>query len=94
MPNGAVELRFPFLDGVQRGGDTIAGTTYGYLGRYERGAQLSGVPQEQYPYRAVGDSIEWEGTLRPGIGARYDLRMLVYGVDSMRVGGVATLHLP
>ncbi len=93
-PEGGFEQTFVFLDGVQRDTDRIAGTTYGYMGRYERGAQLSGVPENQYPYRSVGDSIEWEGTLRPGVGARYNLRLLVYGMESMRVGGVVTLTLP
>lgn len=93
-PGSGFELTFTFLDGVSRGGDVIAGTTYGYLGRYERGAQLSGVPDNLYPYRSVGDSIEWDGMLRPDVGAEYDLRLLVYGNEGMRVGGTVTLHLP
>jgi hypothetical protein len=88
------ELTFPFIDGVETGGDTIAGTTYGYLGRYERGAQLAGVPDNLYPYRSVGDSIEWEGSLRPGVGVDYDLRVIVYGVEGLRVGGTVTVVLP
>ena len=93
VPEG-FELRFPFVDGVDVGNDTIAGTTYGYLGRYERGAQLSGIPENIYPYRALGDSIEWQGMLRPGVGASYSLRTLAYGADSLRVGGAVTLILP
>lgn len=92
---GTVTLRFPFVDGVQADGvDTIAGTTFGYMGKYERGAQLSGVPDGEYPYRAVGDSIVWEGTLRPDVGAAYDLRTLAYGRDSLRVGGTVAVTLP
>lgn len=94
LPDGGFDLRFPFVDGVNVGGDLIAGTTYGYLGRYERGAQIANMPENQYPYRAVGDSLVWEGTVRPGLGAQYDLRTLAYGSDSLRVGGTITLRLP
>lgn len=90
-----VTLRFPFVDGVQADGlDTIAGTTFGYMGKYARGAQLSGVPEGEYPYRAVGDSIVWEGTLRPHVGAAFDLRTLAYGRESLRVGGTVAVTLP
>jgi hypothetical protein len=94
LPESEYQLSFPFADGVTAGVDTIAGTTFGYLGKNENGAQLSGVPETQYPYRMVGDSIEWMGTLRPDIGAEYDLRMLLYAREDARVGGLVTLHLP
>ncbi|MGL4651802.1 MAG: hypothetical protein ACRC1H_20505 [Caldilineaceae bacterium] len=93
-PAGAFEIRFPYTDAVNVGGETIAGTTLGYLGKYERGAQLTGLPMSDYPYRATGDSILWEGTLRPDIGARFNLRMLTYGADGARVGGTVALFLP
>jgi hypothetical protein len=94
LPESEYQLNFPFADGVTMGDDTIAGTTLGYQGKTENGAQLSGVPETQYPFRMVGDSIEWTGTLRPDIGAQYDLRMLLYAREGARVGGVVTLHLP
>ena len=73
------------------GSDTIHGTTFGYMGKYARGAQLSGPNENEYPYRAVGDSIAWQGTLRPEVGAKYDLRALAYGRESLRVGGTVAL---
>lgn len=90
---GTVELRLPYTDAVLVG-EQILGTTLGYLGKYERGAQLSGLPASVYPYRASGDSIVWEGALRPDVGARFNLRMLNYGADGARVGGIVTLRLP
>lgn len=97
--SGSTTLRFPFTDGIDRGtgnlsSDVIAGTTIGYLGVYERGAQISGLPANQYPYRSVADTIEWTGALRADIGADYDLRVLNYGKESMRVGGTVVLTLP
>lgn len=96
---GSTKLRFPFTDGVDRGNgslssDVINGTTLGYLGVYDRGAQLSGLPLNQYPYRSVADTVEWNGALRTDIGAEYDLRVLNYGSESMRVGGTVVLTLP
>lgn len=93
-PSDGAELRFPFVDGVEVGGDTVHGTPLGYLGRYERGAQFTGLPVGDYPYRQVGDSLEWEGALREGVGARYDLRVLRYGREGVRVAGVVRVTLP
>ncbi len=95
LPTGAVTLHFPFVDGVHIGaGETISGTTLGYLGKYERGAQILGLPESEYPYRKTGDSINWSGTLRADVGAKYDLRTLIYGKESLRVGGTVAVTLP
>lgn len=91
---GTFTMRFPFTDDVEIGDDRIAGTTYGYIGSTERGAQLSGLPEGDYPYFKVGDSFRWSGALRPDVGVDYNLRMLNYGNNSARVGGVVTLTLP
>lgn len=98
-PSAAFTLRFPFTDGVTTGNgsppsDVIAGTTLGYLGQFDRGAQLTGLGDNIFPYRSTGDSIEWQGALRPDVGIAYDLRVLNYGRDGLRVGGTATLTLP
>ena len=91
--SGTVELRFLYTDAVLVG-EQIRGTTLEYLGRYERGAQFLGWPQSEYPYRAVGDSILWQGALRPEVGADFNLRLLAYGLDGSRVGGTVTVLLP
>jgi hypothetical protein len=86
-------LRFPFTTGASVG-ETFAGTTYTYLGEDERGAQIGGLPQGDYPYRKVGDSLPWAGDLRPDIKAEYNLRILMYNETGARVGGTVKLGLP
>jgi len=64
------------------------------VGSGDRGGQLSGLPENDYPYRKTGDSITWNGHIRSDITASYNLRMLVYGADRAQVGGIVTLALP
>jgi hypothetical protein len=86
-------LKFAFSSGVKTN-ENIAGITYGYGGQDDRGGRLSGLDEGEYPYRKIGDSIRWEGQLRPDIPAQYNVRMLYYGPESARVGGVVKLSLP
>lgn len=90
---GAFTLRFPYTAAADAGG-TIPGTLLGYAGQHERGAQISGLPADEYPYRALGDSVVWRGLLRPDVGAEFDLRVLAYGEQSARFGGVVIVTLP
>ncbi len=89
----AQEMKFPFTAHVSAGSN-IPGTTYGYIGENERGAELSGLPADAYPYRKVGDSVSWTGKLRPDIGVEYNVRVLFYDQKSAQVGGVVTVSLP
>jgi hypothetical protein len=75
-------------------GETIKGLTLGYAGVDDRGARLSGLAGDAYPYRKIGDSIQWSGRLRPDLLVEYNLRVLFYNDNSLQVGGVATLQLP
>ena len=86
-------LKFPFTANVASGA-TIPGATYGYTGSDDRGGKLAGLPASEYPYRKVGDSIEWTGRIRPDISATYSLRMLVYSNDHAQLGGIVTLAVP
>lgn len=72
-------------------GSTIPGSTLTYLGKADDGAELGGL--SEYPYRLAGDSILWEGTLRPGVYSRLDLRVVQYDDRALRVGGVVTLWI-
>ena len=90
---GGFTLRFPYTVGANAGGP-IPGTLLGYAGQHERGAQISGLPADEYPYRSLGDSVVWRGLLRPDAGAEFNLRVLAYGEQSARFGGVVTLTLP
>jgi hypothetical protein len=92
--SGTFTMRFPYTDSAEVGGGAFDGITQGYAGSTERGAQITGLPQNVYPYLKTGDSLRWIGALRPDIGAEFNLRMLNYGENSARVGGIVTLTLP
>ncbi|MEX1018326.1 MAG: hypothetical protein WDZ49_01630 [Litorilinea sp.] len=87
------ELSFPSTWGLAPGA-AIPGTTFTYVGVHERGAEIGGLGEGIYPYHKLGDSVRWHGQLRPDIAADYQLRMLAYGADSARVGGIVTIYLP
>lgn len=90
---GGNTTKFPFTVGVDKGG-TIAGTTLGYAGMEDRGGQITGLPEGEYLFRKIGDSIQWQGYVRPDIPAEFNLRMLYYDANGARVGGVVTLAIP
>ncbi|MDI7278222.1 MAG: hypothetical protein QME94_19770 [Anaerolineae bacterium] len=68
---------------------TVTGTGLSYEGKSAEGAMFAGI--EGYPYRQTGDSLRWEGYLRPNVAVRQDLRLLQYDDRSARLGGVAHL---
>jgi hypothetical protein len=74
-------------------GETIPGTTLTYEGNTDKGAQLSGLPNDEYPYRQVGDSISWQGQLRSNTYLDLIARTVYYNNDSLNVTGVATIIL-
>ncbi len=86
-------LKVPYTGGA-RVGENLKGLTYGYGGQEERGARITGMPQDEYPYRKVGDSLRWTGYLRPDIPIEYNLRVAFIGQESFQVIGVASLQLP
>jgi len=85
--------QFPFTSTVAKG-DIIPGTTFRYAGTNERGAQIGGLPEGDYPYFKIGDSMVWQGTLRNDIPARFMVRVIFYSENTLQVGGVVTLALP
>lgn len=86
-------MKFPFTVSVNNGG-AIAGTTLGYAGMEDRGGQVTGLPEGEYPFRKIGDSIQWKGYVRADIPAEFNIRMLYYDANGARVGGVVTLVIP
>lgn len=86
-------MKFPFTVGVDKGG-TIAGTTLGYVGMEDRGGQISGLPEGDYPFYKMGDSLQWKGYVRADIPAEFNIRMLYYDANGARVGGVVTVAIP
>lgn len=93
QPPSNVAMKFPVVLSANRGAQ-FTGLTLGYVGQDDRGAQISGLAQGDYPYRKTGDSIIWNGQLRPDIPAQYNLRVLLYSADSLRLGGVVNISLP
>jgi hypothetical protein len=85
-----VKYSGPVAYGVRKG-STIPGSSLTYLGKTDDGAELGGL--SEYPYRMAGDSIVWEGTLRPGVYSRLDLRVIQFDDRGLRVGGIVTLWI-
>lgn len=73
---------------------TLKGLTYGYAGLGDRGAEIIGLDVDEFPFRKIGDSLVWEGLLRPDLPVRYSLRVLFYNESLIQVAGVATVALP
>jgi hypothetical protein len=80
----------PVAYGLAKGA-VIPGSTLTYEGSSDDGAELGGV--SGYPYRKEGDSIVWEGELRPGVYSELSLRVVQYDENSMRVVGIVTLWI-
>lgn len=80
----------PVAYGVAKGA-RIPGATVSYEGQTEDGAKLGGV--DEYPFRKTGDSILWEGSLRPNVSIRLELRAVQFDDKGLRVAGLATLWL-
>lgn len=74
-------------------GALIPGTWLSFEGQHEQGAELGGLPEGDYPYRRVGDSVLWEGRLRDDVYVKLELRVIQYNERTLRVGGTVTLWL-
>jgi hypothetical protein len=84
----AIKFVGPVAYNVTKGGK-IPGTTIIYTGETSDGAKFEGL--EDYPFRKSGDSLLWEGTLRAGVYARLEARVLQFDARGLRTGGVMTL---
>lgn len=86
-------LKIPYTGSVGPG-DLLKGTTFGYVGLAEQGAEISGIPAGDFPFRKTGDSLRWQGMLRPDLPARFDLRIVHFGENSVQLAGIVSLQLP
>lgn len=93
VESGGTQFRFPHSVTTATG-ETFPGMTLGYAGQDDRGATLRGLPDGEYPYRKMGDSVEWSGMLTPQIPVVYQLRVMYYQEANATVGGVVVLSLP
>ncbi|MFO7916808.1 MAG: hypothetical protein R6V13_01865 [Anaerolineae bacterium] len=83
-----IQFSGPVAYGIAKGA-VIPGSTIVFEEKTDEGVRLGGI--EGHPYRKVGDSIFWEGTLRDDIYARLNLRVLQASDSALHVGGVVTL---
>jgi hypothetical protein len=72
-------------------GKTIPGTQIGYVGTTPQGAELTGV--SGFATRKAGDSITWQGQLRPNVWLDLNVRLLRYNETEMTVSGIANIVL-
>ncbi|NOX60729.1 MAG: hypothetical protein GXP42_02085 [Chloroflexi bacterium] len=92
-PKAAIEYILPVTYNVEVG-QTAPGTTLTLMAiEPEQGAQFSGWSSEQYPYRRVADSVQWDGWLRQGVGLSLRLRVALLQKNSVQLVGLATLKL-
>lgn len=91
-PQGTL-LKIPYAGSANQG-ERLKGNSLGYVGSGERGAEFSGLPGGDFPYRKVGDSLVWRGFLRSDIPIEYNIRVAFYNDTSVQVAGIATLQLP
>lgn len=86
-------LKIPYAASAGQG-EILKGNSLRYVGSADRGAEFSGLPAGDFPYRKVGDSLTWRGFLRPDIPIEYNMRVVLYNESSVQVGGIATVQLP
>ena len=86
-------LKIPYTGSVGPG-EQFKGITFGYVGQGEQGAEISGIPAGDFPFRKTGDSLQWQGMLRPDLPSQFDLRIVHYGKNSVQVAGIVSLQLP
>lgn len=76
-------------------GETVPGATL-RLERIdpERGAEFSGWSVEQVPFKKAGDSIIWDGSLRPGVAITFkEMRVAFIGDNNVRLAGIVEVAL-
>lgn len=83
-----IQFSGPVAYGIAKGA-VIPGSTIVFEEKTEQGVRLGGI--EGHPYRKVGDSLVWEGSLRDDVYVRLNLRILQASDSGIRVGGMATL---
>ena len=89
-PSNETRIKYtgPVAYGVSPEG-IIPGTPLTYVGVHEESAELGGLGE--YPYRSVGDSILWEGSLSANTWIKVDVRVVQFDEKGLRVAGLVTL---
>lgn len=87
---GAAPYNYKVATGytVQKG-DRVPGTTLRFIGKADEGAQFEGTGD--YPYRRVGDSVAWRGSLTDRVFLDTTLRVVAYTEDIVTLAGLAAI---
>lgn len=72
-------------------GGQVPGTPFVYEGMTADGAQFSGV--DGYPYRVLGDSLFWGGSLRDNVDVSYEMRVASINEEQVRLIGLAQIWI-
>ena len=72
-------------------GQTLPGTDIRYVGKTDEGAQVS--IGGQIALKRVLDSLSWRGEPTPGVKVDYNMRVITYDADSLKVGGTAQVTM-
>ena len=68
-------------------GQTLPGTDIRFVGKTDQGAQMS--IGGQMALKRVLDSLSWRGEPTPGVKVNYNMRVITYDANSLKVGGTA-----
>jgi hypothetical protein len=92
-PNTPIHFAIPTTYQVKVG-ETVPGTLLRIEGiDPDKGVEFSGFPEEQYRFRKVADSLQWIGSLRPGVSLVLELRVAWVRGDKVQLGGIANIFL-
>ena len=72
-------------------GQTFPGTDIRFVGKTDQGAQVS--IGGQIALKRAFDSLSWRGVPTPGVKVNYNMRVITYDADSLKVGGTAQVTL-
>ena len=91
LPDTPIHYAIPATYQVKVG-DTLPGTQL----RIEsiddvKGVEFSGFAESQYRFRKVADSIQWQGSLRPGVAVDLDLRVAWIRNNEVQLAGIANV---
>lgn len=89
LPDTPVHYAIPVTYEVKVG-DTIPGTQLHIASiDEEKGVELSGFAESQYRFRKVADSIQWQGSLRPAVALKLDVRVVWIRNNKVQLAGIA-----
>lgn len=91
LPDTPIHFAIPTTYQVKVG-ETIPGTLLRIEGiDKEKGVELSGFAETQYRYRKVADSVQWQGSLRPGVAVSLELRVAWIRDNKVQLAGIANV---